>query len=248
MAKRIVRSIGRLAGALALTATIAVSATTPAQPSADDIVAKNLAARGGAEKLRGVTSVRTTGHMKSARGVATMTMWTKRPNSMRQEVVVDGRTSITAFDGTTLWVINPLAGPAARELTGPAALRAREQADDFDSVLLDYKDKGYSVDLVPSLEPGAPPRLRVTKKNGRVQVMSLDPTTFLEQRITTELDQAGSTTIVETQLTNYKPVDGMMVPFTIRQVINGQVQGEVTYDRVQFNLPLNDELFKMPTK
>lgn len=240
------RSIGRLAGALALTATIAASASTPAQPSADDIVAKNLAAKGGAEKLRGVTSVRTTGHMKGARGVATMTMWTKRPNSMRQEVVADGRTSITGFDGTTLWVINALAGPAARELTGPPALRAREQADDFDSVLLDYKNKGYKVDLVPSLEPSAPPRLRVTKKNGRVQLLYLDPATFLEQRITTELDQAGSTTIVETELTNYKPVDGMMVPFTIRQVINGQVQGEVTYDHVQFNLPLNDELFRMP--
>jgi outer membrane lipoprotein-sorting protein len=175
-------------------------------------------------------------------------MWTKRPNSMRQEVVAEGRTSVTGFDGTTLWVINPLAGPGARELTGPAANRAREEAADFDSVLLDYKDKGYTVDLVPSLESGAQPRLRVTKKNGHVQLIYLDPATFLEQRITNELDQGGSKTIVETELTNYKPVDGMMVPFTIRQSVNGQVQGEVTYERVQFNLPLADDLFKMPKK
>ena len=248
MSKTIVRNIGRLAGALALTATIAVSASTPAQPSADDIVAKNLAAKGGAEKLRGVTSVRTTGRMKSPRGVATMTMWTRRPNSMRQEVVADGRTSVMGFDGTTLWAISPLAGPGARAVTGPAATRAREQADDFDSVLLDYKDKGYKVDLVPSLEQGAPPRLRVTKKSGRVQLISLDPATFLEQRITTELDRDGSTAVIDTELSNYQQVDGMMVPFTVRQVINGQVQGEVTYDRVQFNLPLTDDLFRMPAK
>jgi outer membrane lipoprotein-sorting protein len=234
--------------AAATAAAIAVSALATAQSAVDDIVAKNLAAKGGAEKLRSVTSVRTTGRVKSARGLATMTMWTKRPNSMRQEVVTDGRTLVTGFDGTTLWAINPLAGPDAREVTGPAATRAREEADDFDSVLLDYKNKGYTVDLVPSLEPGAPLHLRVTKKNGRVQDIYLDPATFLEQRISTELDQGGSKTIVGTELTNYKPVDGMMVPFTIRQSVNGQVQGEVTYERVQFNLPLADDLFKMPAK
>jgi len=244
-----VRGIDRVASVLALTAALAVSgAAARLQPSVDDVVAKNLAAKGGAEKLRNVTSVRTTGRVKGARGVATMTMWTRRPNSMRQEVIADGRTSITGFDGTTLWVINPLAGPDARELTGPAANRAREQADDFDSVLLDYKDKGYKVDLVPSLESGAGPRLRVTKKNGRVQLIYLDPATFLEQRITTEFDQAGVNTTVETELTNYKPVDGMMVPFTVRQSVNGHVQAEVTYEQVQFNLPLADDLFKVPKK
>ena len=246
MRRRAGRSSTLVAAATA--AVLAVSALATAQSAVDDVVAKNLAAKGGADKLRTVTSVRTTGRMKGARGVATMTMWTKRPNSMRQEVVADGRTSITGFDGTTLWVVNPLAGPDARALTGPAANRAREQADDFDSVLLDYKNKGYSVDLVPSLEPGSVPRLRVTKKTGRVQLIYLDPATFLEQRITTEFDQGGVKTVVETELANYKAVDGMMVPFTVRQSVNGQVQGEVTYDSVQFNLPLNDDLFQMPKK
>jgi hypothetical protein len=37
-----------------------------------------------------------------------------------------------------------------------------------------------------------------------------------------------------------------MVPFRIRQTINGKPQGEVKYTQVQFNLPLGDELFKMP--
>jgi outer membrane lipoprotein-sorting protein len=233
--------------AAATAAAISVSAIATAQSPVDDLVARNLAAKGGAEKLRGVTSVRTTGRVKSARALATITMWTKRPNSMRQEVVIDGRTSVTGFDGTTLWAMNPLAGPDAREVTGPAATRAREEAEDFDSVLLDYKDKGYKVDLVSSL-PGGPPHLRVTKKSGRVHDIYLDPATFLEQRITTERDQDGSTIVVGTELTNYKPVDGMMVPFTIRRSINGQVQGEVTYERVQFNLPLADDLFKMPAK
>ena len=213
----------------------------------DEIIAKNLAAKGGADKLRAVTSVRTTGRAKSARGTATLTMWTRRPTSMRQEIVTDGRTTVTGYDGTTLWAINPVLGPQAREVKGPAADRAREEASDFDSALLDYKDKGNAVELVPA-EAGGPIHLRVTKKNGKIQDIYLNSTTYLEERVTSEVEQGLKKAIVKTELSNYKQVDGMMVPFTIRQIVNGQVEGEITYERVQFNLPLSDDLFKMPSK
>ena len=61
-----------------------------------------------------------------------------------------------------------------------------------------------------------------------------------------EIEQGGRKAVVATELSNYKEVDGMMVPFTVRQTFNGQLQGEVVYDRIQFNLPLGDDLFKMP--
>ncbi len=223
------------------------SAAPAAQTAVDDLVAKNLAAKGGVEKLRGVTSVRITGRVKGGRGLSTITVWTRRPNSMRQEMTTDGQTVVTGFDGTTFWAVNPLLGPGARQLSGPAAERAREEAEDFDSVLLDYREKGYTVEVVPS-GAGAPPHLRVTKKNGKVQDIYLDPSTFLEQRISAEVSQGGKTVTITTEFANYRPVDGMMVPFTIRQSVNGQVQGEVNYDRVQFNLPFDDGLFRMPSK
>ena len=236
-----------LAVALASASLAAQTDPKPATPGADDLVAKNIAAKGGAEKLRGVMSVRTTGRMKSGRGLSTITVWTRRPNSMRQEMTTDGQAVVTGFDGTSFWAVNPIMGPGAREVTGPAADRAREEAEDFDSVLLDYREKGYAVEVVPSAA-GASPHLRVTKKNGKVRDIYLDPATVLEQRITTEITQGGRTATVATDFSNYKAVDGMMVPFTIRQSVNGQVQGEVTYDRVQFNLPFDDALFKVPAK
>ncbi len=231
-------------------AVLCCAAAAAAQPGAtvDQIVARNLAAKGGVEKLRGVTSVRTTGHARSARGKSTLTVWTRRPSAMRQEMVSEGRTAVTGFDGTTLWAINPVFGSEAREITGPAAERAREEASDFDSVLLDYKEKGYVVELLPPAAGAAATHLRVTKKNGRIQDIYLNPTTFLEERITTQVEQGGKTAILTTELSNYKDVDGMMVPFTVRQSVNGQLQGEVTYDRVQFNLPFDDGLFKKPSK
>lgn len=240
------RTLAALAGACALVvlALIPARAQTPA---VDDIVAKNLAAKGGVEKLRAVTSVRTAGRLKNARGSVAVTTWTKRPNWMRRETVADGQTQVIAFDGTTLWGINPVFSAKPEVITGPGADRTRQDADDFDSVLLDYKEKGSKVELVPedAAAKGAV-HLRVTKKNGGVQDIFLNPSTFLEDRVAMEIQQGGRKAVVATELSNYKEVDGMMVPFTIRQTFNGQLQGEVVYDRIQFNLPLGDELFRMP--
>jgi outer membrane lipoprotein-sorting protein len=228
--------------------TGAAVAQPPAQ-AVDEIVAKNLAAKGGAEKLRAVESVKTTGRIKTARGLLALTNWTKRPNMLRREIMADGQTQVVAFDGKTLWGINPLMSPKPQEITGPAADRTRQDADDFDSVLLDYNQKGYKVELIPSADPATSgPRLRVTKKNGSVQEIHLNATTFLEERITMEVSQEGKKALIATELSNYKQVDGMMVPFLLRQSFNGQPQGEVVYEQVQFNLPLGDELFRMPSK
>ena len=240
------RTRAALAGACALAALALIPARAQS-PTVDDIVAKNLAAKGGVEKLRAVTSVRTAGRMKTPRGSVTVTNWTKRPNWMRREVVADGQTQVVAFDGKTLWGINPLLSPKPQVITGPGAERTLKDADDFDSALLDYKEKGSKIELVPGDGAGKGAiQLRLTKKNGSVQDLFLNASTFLEDRITMEIEQGGRKAVVATELSNYKEVDGMMVPFTVRQTFNGQLQGEVVYDRIQFNLPLGDELFKMP--
>jgi outer membrane lipoprotein-sorting protein len=219
----------------------------PATANVDDVVAKHLAAKGGVEKLRAVESVRSSGRIKTPRGVFEVTNWAKRPNMTRREITVEGQAQVVAYDGKVLWGINPLMSPGAREITGPAAEHTRRDAEDFDSVLLDYKNKGYKVELVPPESSGAKgPRLRVTKKNGSVQEISLNPETMLEDRITMEVNQQGKTAVIATEFSNYRQVDGLMVPFTIRQTFNGQPQGEVVYEQVQFNVPLGDDLFRMP--
>jgi outer membrane lipoprotein-sorting protein len=219
----------------------------PAAMTADDVVAKHLAAKGGVERLRAVDSVRSSGRIKTGRGVLEVTNWAKRPNMTRRELTVDGQTQVLAYDGKILWGINPLMSPKAQQITGPAADRTRQDAEDFDSVLLDYKDKGYKVDLVPGESSGTQGfRLRVTKKNGSVQDIHLNPETLLEDRITMEVTQEGKTAYIQTDFSNYQEVDGLMVPFTIRQTFNGQPQGEVVYDKVQFNVPIGDDLFRMP--
>ena len=218
------------------------------EPSLDDIVQKYLAAKGGAEKLRAVTSVKTTGRLKGPAGEVPVTSYAKRPNMMRRETTSRGQTFIVGFDGQTVWALNPMMGPQARAITGPQADMAKQDANDFDSVLLDYKQKGYKVDLVGTEPVNGQPmyHLRVTKNNGRAQEVFLDGKTLLESRMTMELEQGERKGQAAIEFSNYKSIDGIMVPFTIRQTVDGQVVGEVSYDAIQFNVPMDEGLFKMP--
>lgn len=219
----------------------------PATQTVDDVVAKHLAAKGGVEKLRAVQSVKSSGRIKTPRGVLAVTNWAKRPNMTRRETTAEGQVMVVAFDGNVLWGINPLLSNRPQQITGPQASQTTRDAEDFDSVLLDYKDKGHTVELVPQEGAGAKDiRLRVTKKNGSIQQIYLNPETMLEDRITMEVNQQGKTAIISTEFSNYRQVDGLMVPFTIRQTFNGQPQGEVVYDQIQFNVPIGDDLFRMP--
>jgi outer membrane lipoprotein-sorting protein len=216
----------------------------------DEIVAKNLAAKGGADKLRAVTSVKMTGRVKGPGGDNPVISWAKRPNKMRRENVSDGQTFVLGFDGITVWQINPLVSPRPREITGPQADKTRQDAGDFDTPLLDYKAKGHKVELLgtEAVQGVTMHRLRLTFKNGAIQEIYLNTETMLESRTVMQIEQGSRKAVVTLEFSNYKEVDGITVPLHIRQLHNGQVMVEISYSDWQFNAPMPDTLFTMPVK
>jgi outer membrane lipoprotein-sorting protein len=229
---------------LSLALSAVLVATAAAQTTVDDVVAKNLAAKGGIEKLRAITTVKMTGSLKSPSGVTAITTWAKRPTFMRRDNVNDGQTFVTAFDGKTLWQINPLISPRPREIPAPP------EAEDFDSLLLDYKEKGRTVELVAT-EPVQGinmHRLRVTEKGGQIRDIYINAETMLESKAVVQVEQGGRKAIVTTEFSNYKTIDGISVPMHVRQMLNGKPLTEVTYDRVEFNVPIPDSMFSKPVQ
>jgi outer membrane lipoprotein-sorting protein len=216
-------------------------------PAVDDLIAKNLAAKGGADKLRALASVKMTGRIKGPTGSEPVTTWAKRPNLRRRENVREGQTFVLAFDGKTVWGVNPLVSARPREITGPQADMTRQDADDFDSVLLDYKAKGRTIELVGTepVQGVTMHRLRITAKNGQIQEIYLNADTMLESKMVMQVEQGGRKGIVALEFSNYRTIDGITIPLHIRQTFNGQPMTEVTYDTVQFNLPMDDGLFRL---
>jgi outer membrane lipoprotein-sorting protein len=227
-----------------------VAALAHAQ-TAEEIVAKNLKAKGGVEKLKAMNSVKITGKI-SAQGMEfPMTTWARRPNLIRREMTIQDKRVVSAFDGTTVWGINPMmtGSDDPQEMTGPMAQMTKDDAD-FDGVLVDYKEKGHKVELVgtETLDGKKVHHLKITKKNGQVQHYYIDADSGLEVRTVGSVQMGPTTTEVTTDLANYQVVDGLSVPFSMKQSANGAVVAEVKIDKVEFNLPIDDTMFKMPAK
>src|SRR5262245_506273 len=72
--------------------------------SGDDLIAKNLMAKGG-QKWRDVQSVKQVSSMSMQGMDATTTVYLKRPNRLRQEMSIAGQTVTSGFDGVTPWMV-----------------------------------------------------------------------------------------------------------------------------------------------
>jgi outer membrane lipoprotein-sorting protein len=230
---------------------LALAPRTSAQ-SVDDLVARNIQAKGGAEKMKAVTTVRQTGHLSMQGMEGSMMVYSKRPNLLRQEITLGSMTVVNAFDGENAWMVNPLVGSSDPVVMGGTEADMIRDQSSFDGPLSDYKAKGSTLELVgeETLDGRKVEHLKLTGRNQLVQHIYLDAQTSLEVRMVLEVRMAsGAETGSFTQdLSDYRVVDGIKVPFVIKTSANGVPMGQITVDSIEFNVAIDDALFRMKMK
>jgi outer membrane lipoprotein-sorting protein len=210
----------------------------------EDVIAKNLQAKGGAALLKSTTSVRTVAKASTPNGEVTITSVSKRPNLMRNEISGTGQNLVIGFDGTTAWIA-PQGMPAQAMPAGPQT-EMMKQTSQIDSPLLDYQSKGMKVELVDTISEGQRKlhHLRLTPKTGPRMHYFIDAETGLESRMLLEPQEQGPR--MEIRFSDYRTIDGRTVPFTTTQVVDGTEAGQIKFEKIEFNVALDDALFKMP--
>ena len=250
------QGIRRTAVALAL--AVGVAGAAHAQ-TADELVAKNLKAKGGIDNLKAVQSMKITGRvtLPGAGGGGgmeiPMTILTKRPNRFRQESEFNGQKIVVAFDGTKAWMINPMMGQnGPQPIEGPRLDMVKQQAD-LDGPLVDYKAKGTTIEVqgVETVDGKKVHKLKVTPKTGRPVTLYLDAETGLEAKTVMEApaDAAGPgapAATLESVFSNYQTVGNLTMPHTIQQKANGQVL-QINIDKIELSPGADDSLFAMPS-
>jgi len=226
---------------------LCIAAAASAQ-TAEELVAKNLQARGGVEKIKAVNTLKMSG--KVYVGInAEFSQEQKRANMIRQNFTVQGMTEIEAYDGSVGWKISPFEGRKDAEMLGEDDMRNLVEDADIDGPLADYQAKGNKVEyLGHDLVDGDDAyKLKVTLKNGDLVYYYLDPDTYLE--IKTEKQQfiRGSVRESEELLGSYKQVSGVYYPYSIESGTKGSGDhARYTIDSVVVNTPIEDSYFKMP--
>ena len=174
----------------------------------------------------------------------------KRPSMLRSTLTVQGMTAIQAYDGQSGWQISPFQGRKDPELLGEDDLRDLVEDSDMDGPLVDYKEKGNAVEYLghDTVDGDDVYRLKCTLKNGDVVDYYLDPDSFLEIRTERQQFIRGAVRERQTDLGSYKPVAGVMYPYSIETgpKNNPGVRAKVTMESIEANVPLEDTAFTMP--
>lgn len=250
--------IRNLLSATALAILIASSAlaqdsAAPTAPalSVDDLVAKNVQAMGGMEKLKSHNTMRITAKMTMDQGIeAPVTITEKRPNDIRLEFSLQGLTAVQAYNGTTGWQIMPFEGKKDAEPMGEDDLKDIKEQADFDGPLVDYKQKGNKVEYIGKepVEGSDAYKLKLTLADGTVKNVYLDADTYLEVKEESKRTIRGTEVDTETTLGDYKDEDGIMMPHSMQEGAKGHPPQTITVQKVEWNIPVDDSAFAMPAK
>lgn len=240
----------RFARAGVLTLALGLAASAAAQtPGADELVAKNIEAHGGKEKLASVETVRMTGTVRAQGQRMPLTITLKRPNRVLQEMSVQGSKILQGYDGEQAWALNPMMGPEPQVVEGLQADSLKNQSA-IDGLLVGYRERGDKLDVVgPAQVDGRKAwELKLLRADGQTMRVFLDAETFLEAQWSASVDQEGMTLDIDTLMGDYQPVDGLMMPRTMRTRVNGQELATLTISNIEVNVPVEDSVFAMPGK
>ena len=229
-----------------LTLALGLTAGAAQAQTVGEIVSRNIEAKGGAALLAATTSVRTVGTGTMQGAAVTVSSVSKRPSFFRNEMEMGGQKLVQGFDGTTLWVAAGNMPPQALP-PGPQT-ESLKHSSQIDSPLLNYKEKGTKIDLgEPLTENGRTyHHLIVTPRTGPAMHYYIDSATNLESKMIIDVEDGGQKMTMEMRFSNFKAIDGRTVPFTVSQYVNGKEVGQMHFERVEFNVPLDDSIFRMP--
>ena len=199
---------------------IALGSAASAQ-TADELVANNLAAKGGAAKLEALMSLRLKGKVlfpgdfeltyqeTRARGASA--------DQVRLDMAVQGMTIMQGYDGSGGWRVNPFEG--RRDSERMSADEARSLADSalLDGPLHNARKAGSAIAYLgrEDFDGTNAYKIKVVERDGDEFVYLLDPDTMLEIKMTETRRLRGSPVITEYELGDYEQVGGVYFPMSI---------------------------------
>ena len=235
----------------ALIASVALG-QDKSQPTVDELVSKNIEAKGGATALRDLQSLRLTGKLLVQQGGEIELGYLeikKRPDEVRTEASLQGMTQIQAYDGKEGWKVSPFFGRKDPERMSADDVKALIEDSEIDGALVDWKAKGSTVEYLGTEDVDGTPahKLKVVRKNGDVSFVFLDPDHFLEIRVLTQRMRHGAHEEVETDLGDYEKAGGVFVPTSIEAGRKGAPDKQrVIIDKIEANVAVDDAKFHFP--
>lgn len=218
--------------------------------TADEIINNYYEAIGGVDAWKNLNSMKMTGTAENFGMTFPITVYSMRPNLQKVVVDIQGQQFVEAFDGEVAWTINPFMGGTdpvkkSEEETKEAAKQV------FEDDLINYKEKGHNVSLEGTEEIDGIEtfKLKLTKADGDEIIYFMDTENFVPvviRRFINTGELKGKA--IDTYVSDYDEVEGMMMPFSYEQKVDGQTFMKSNFTSIEFNPELSADEFKFPEK
>ena len=219
----------------------------------DEIIDKHYEAIGGKENWEALKTMKTTGSMVMGPGMSLdLTIMLKRPDKTLLTIEFQGQKLIQAYNVDHGWTINPFEGSnEPKKMKDEEAKDIKEMAD-MGGKMMNYKSKGYSAELIgkEELDGTGVYHITLTSSDGDVTHYYMDTENYMILKSAGIKKKKDKEMESETFFSNYKKVDGLIIPFSMEQKLSENPMGtqKILLTKVEFNVDIDDEVFKMPTK
>ncbi|RYY72199.1 MAG: hypothetical protein EOO13_00370 [Chitinophagaceae bacterium] len=223
-----------------LAAALSFAAFNVSAQTADEVVAKNIAAMGGAEKLSSLKSVKFEGSLSTQGLDIPITLTKVHMKGMRLDLEIMGTANYQLANETKGWVFMPVQQMDSPQEMPEDQLKSIKSQMDIQGSLFNYKEKGYTVEYVSTdkLTAGDAYKLKVVK-NGETSFYFIDTKTNLLVKTTASREINGQNMEMETVYTDYKKnADGYMFAYT-----NNTSQGNIVFDKISSNIAVDEKIF-----
>lgn len=216
---------------------LTITATQAQDASLDDILKNYFENIGGEDAWKKIESITITGKTTAQGMTMPITIQTMAPAYFKMEMDFQGKKFIQAYDGETAWMLNPFMGGS--EPTKMDEEQSKEMSKQkFQDEFIDYETKGHTIELTGTEEVDGTEtyKVKMTKKDGDVVFYFFEMENFVPIMVRSLMDSGPMKgQAVETFMSDYQEVDGLMVAFTTEQKMGGTAVFSMTAEKFTFN-------------
>jgi len=226
--------------------------------TADEIVNHYLENIGGVEKLSQLEGLYMEAKTQAQGMDIPIELYSFKDGKQKVSANLQGQNFVqVAFDGNNAWHTNFMnMSPEKMDAEATENMK-RSTKDNFPNPFLDYKKKGFKLELVGSeeIEGAETFKIKLTQKPVLVDGKEVpnemyfyfDKENFVPLVVETEVKSGQAKGgIMQQVFSDYQEVDGLYFPFSTANKFNGQVGQTITVEKITLNPEKDEKMFVMP--
>ncbi len=202
----------------------------------------------GQDKITRVNTITSEGKVLQMGMELPFVLIQKKPSKIRMEAEIQGTKFIQAYDGENGWMIAPWTGSPDPQDMPDEQIKAMRDMGDIEGDLYNWDKKGHEVSLIGKEDMEGTPvyKIKLVKENGDEYLYYIDAENYVVLRTDVKTTVQGTEVNSSTYLSNFKPVEGMIMPFSMESKMNGQVVSQIMVDTYRIDEPVDDNVFTKP--